>query len=98
MGILKKLAENLHIGRDGKKTEEATSSRKQVFDHTKVTVVYVLGGPGAGGWFGLFPNMESHSENLHTGKGTQCAKIVEDYGFVHLSGLSPHLASLSLLV
>ncbi|XP_042471042.1 UMP-CMP kinase 3-like [Zingiber officinale] len=32
----------------------------------KITVVFVLGGPGSG-------------------KGTQCAKIVENYGFTHLS-------------
>jgi len=37
-----------------------------VFDHNKVTVIFVLGGPGAG-------------------KGTQCARLVEDYGFSHLS-------------
>lgn len=37
-----------------------------VFDPAKVTVIYVLGGPGAG-------------------KGTQCANLVRDYGFVHLS-------------
>jgi len=36
------------------------------FDHDKVTVFYVLGGPGAG-------------------KGTQCSKLVEDFGFCHLS-------------
>lgn len=36
------------------------------FDASKVTVVFVLGGPGAG-------------------KGTQCARLVQDYGFVHLS-------------
>lgn len=36
------------------------------FDSSKVTVVFVLGGPGAG-------------------KGTQCAKLVQDYSFVHLS-------------
>jgi len=36
------------------------------FDHEKVTVIYVLGGPGAG-------------------KGTQCAKLVNDFGFCHLS-------------
>lgn len=34
--------------------------------HKKITVVFVLGGPGSG-------------------KGTQCAKIVENYGFTHLS-------------
>ncbi|KAJ7055178.1 UMP-CMP kinase [Mycena amicta] len=37
-----------------------------VFDHTKVTVIFVLGGPGAG-------------------KGTQCAYLVDDFGFCHLS-------------
>ncbi|KAF5386968.1 hypothetical protein D9615_001773 [Tricholomella constricta] len=36
------------------------------FDHRKVTVVYVLGGPGAG-------------------KGTQCGRLVEEFGFCHLS-------------
>ncbi|OZJ01771.1 hypothetical protein BZG36_05074 [Bifiguratus adelaidae] len=39
---------------------------KPVFDPKDVTVVFVLGGPGAG-------------------KGTQCARLKEDYGFVHLS-------------
>lgn len=37
-----------------------------VFDHKKVTVIFVLGGPGAG-------------------KGTQCARLVEDFAFCHLS-------------
>jgi len=37
-----------------------------VFDSSKVTVIFVLGGPGAG-------------------KGTQCARLVEDFGFCHLS-------------
>lgn len=36
------------------------------FDYRKVTVIYVLGGPGAG-------------------KGTQCVKLVEEFGFCHLS-------------
>jgi len=36
------------------------------FDHNKVMVIYVLGGPGAG-------------------KGTQCGRLVEDFGFCHLS-------------
>ncbi|KAG6910879.1 UMP-CMP kinase [Tephrocybe rancida] len=39
------------------------------FDSSKVTVIYVLGGPGAG-------------------KGTQCAKLVAEYGFCHLSDYS----------
>lgn len=43
----------------------------------KPTVVFVLGGPGAG-------------------KGTQCAKIVRDFGFTHLSAgelLREHMQS-----
>ncbi|KAK1782052.1 adenylate kinase-domain-containing protein [Copromyces sp. CBS 386.78] len=36
------------------------------FSPTDVTVIFVLGGPGAG-------------------KGTQCARLVRDYGFTHLS-------------
>ncbi|GAA5879494.1 hypothetical protein JCM1840_003427 [Sporobolomyces johnsonii] len=36
------------------------------FDPKEVTVIFVLGGPGAG-------------------KGTQCARLVNDYNFVHLS-------------
>ncbi|KAI1638568.1 uridylate kinase [Biscogniauxia mediterranea] len=36
------------------------------FSGDKVTVIFVLGGPGAG-------------------KGTQCARLVADYGFTHLS-------------
>ena len=36
------------------------------FSPEKVSVVFVLGGPGAG-------------------KGTQCANLVRDYGFTHLS-------------
>ncbi|WVN88030.1 uncharacterized protein L203_103229 [Cryptococcus depauperatus CBS 7841] len=41
-------------------------SEVPVFDSNKVTVIFVLGGPGAG-------------------KGTQCEKLVADYGFKHLS-------------
>jgi len=37
------------------------------FEQSKVTVIFVLGGPGAG-------------------KGTQCERLVKDYGFAHLSG------------
>ncbi|WVF65483.1 hypothetical protein IAT40_000211 [Kwoniella sp. CBS 6097] len=37
-----------------------------VFDQSKITVIFVLGGPGAG-------------------KGTQCERLVADYGFKHLS-------------
>lgn len=41
-------------------------SSTPVFNNQEVTVVFVLGGPGAG-------------------KGTQCAKLVQEFGFVHLS-------------
>jgi len=44
----------------------AESPSSPIFDHQKVTVIYVLGGPGAG-------------------KGTQCGKLVETFGFCHLS-------------
>jgi UMP-CMP kinase len=37
-----------------------------LYPQSEATVVFVLGGPGAG-------------------KGTQCARLVRDYGFVHLS-------------
>ncbi|KZS99313.1 UMP-CMP kinase [Sistotremastrum niveocremeum HHB9708] len=69
MPIIEKIADKLHLGSkpSGEATQEsATSTSTPVFDHTKVTVIFVLGGPGAG-------------------KGTQCAKVVQDYGFVHLS-------------
>ncbi|KAF8061439.1 UMP-CMP kinase [Lyophyllum atratum] len=42
------------------------SDTSPTFDSRKVTVAYVLGGPGAG-------------------KGTQCGRLVEDFGFCHLS-------------
>jgi len=49
-----------------RKGDKATESTKTAFDHEKVKVIFVLGGPGVG-------------------KGTQCANLVRDYGFVHLS-------------
>ena len=47
-----------------------TETASPVFDKSKITVIFVLGGPGVG-------------------KGTQCEKLVKDYGFVHLSGMYP---------
>jgi UMP-CMP kinase len=44
----------------------AVTRDKPLFSPDDVTVIFVLGGPGAG-------------------KGTQCAKLVSDYGFKHLS-------------
>jgi len=42
------------------------ATKKPTFSPQQVSVIFVLGGPGAG-------------------KGTQCANLVRDYGFVHLS-------------
>ncbi|KAI0596414.1 uridylate kinase [Biscogniauxia sp. FL1348] len=48
-------------------TAEALKNRTTpTFSSDNVTVIFVLGGPGAG-------------------KGTQCARLVADYGFTHLS-------------
>lgn len=44
----------------------AATRTESLWSPEKVTVIFVLGGPGAG-------------------KGTQCAKLVSDYGFKHLS-------------
>lgn len=44
----------------------ATTRTSPLWSVDKVTVIFVLGGPGAG-------------------KGTQCSKLVSDYGFKHLS-------------
>lgn len=44
----------------------APSKDTPTFSPQSVSVIYVLGGPGAG-------------------KGTQCANLVRDYGFKHLS-------------
>jgi len=57
MPVTDKIADALHI---------KTTEKKTAFDHSKITVIYVLGGPGAG-------------------KGTQCGRLVEDFGFCHLS-------------
>ncbi|ODV80899.1 UMP-CMP kinase [Suhomyces tanzawaensis NRRL Y-17324] len=41
-------------------------AKKAAFSDGQISVIYVLGGPGAG-------------------KGTQCANLVKDHGFIHLS-------------
>ncbi|KAL7283117.1 UMP-CMP kinase [Trametes coccinea BRFM310] len=78
--IVDKIAEALHIKKHEHQehaSAEASSSanptsastgaaQTPVFDHEKVKVFFVLGGPGAG-------------------KGTQCANLVQDFGFCHLS-------------
>lgn len=61
--IIDKIADALHLHKAPKETAVASPA----FDSSKVIVVFVLGGPGAG-------------------KGTQCARLVQDFGFCHLSG------------
>lgn len=55
-------------GAPGSASTAASTTTKSTpaFDPAHITVVYVLGGPGAG-------------------KGTQCAKLVSEKNFVHLS-------------
>lgn len=52
MPVLEKLAEKLHLKSPASKEESAkseTSMKKgPVFDNSKITVIFVLGGPGAG--------------------------------------------------
>lgn len=49
-----------------RRKEMPPSKPTPAFSPADVTVIFVLGGPGAG-------------------KGTQCARLVHDYGFTHLS-------------
>ncbi|KIO32455.1 hypothetical protein M407DRAFT_241372 [Tulasnella calospora MUT 4182] len=64
MGVIQKVKDALHIHKDP--AASSSGAQETVFDAKKVTVIFVLGGPGVG-------------------KGTQCANLVRDYGFVHLS-------------
>ena len=56
----------LPAAKAGKGTQGNSHKPSPAYDSALVTVIYVLGGPGAG-------------------KGTQCARLVEDQDFVHLS-------------
>lgn len=64
--IVDKIAHALHLGNIDSAATQSTSTTSSAFDHNKVTVFFVLGGPGAG-------------------KGTQCANLVKDFAFCHLS-------------
>ncbi|KAG7092202.1 UMP-CMP kinase [Marasmius oreades] len=59
--VIDKIAEALHLHKN-----RSTVASTPAFDEKKVTVIFVLGGPGAG-------------------KGTQCARLVQDHDFCHLS-------------
>lgn len=82
----------------GDKSHETSSPQAKAFDHDKVKVVFVLRGPGVGMLHYLcklspLPMLKS----VYAGKGTQCANLVRDYGFVHLSGrVFDHLFHYSL--
>lgn len=56
---------SISIQKSGPK-ELVEPEKQKAFKNGDVSVIFVLGGPGAG-------------------KGTQCANLVKDYGFVHLS-------------
>ncbi|CAO2649082.1 Nn.00g100310.m01.CDS01 [Neocucurbitaria sp. VM-36] len=64
------LSEGLHLERNANMPAieklGATTRTSPLWSDKDVTVIFVLGGPGAG-------------------KGTQCQKLVSDYGFKHLS-------------
>lgn len=70
MPIFDKIAEKLHLKSPASKKEftksETDMKKEPALDNSKITVIFVLGGPGAG-------------------KGTQCVKLVEEFGFCHLS-------------
>jgi len=71
MTVLNTIAEKLHLKSPATKEEPAKSNetganKGPAFSNSKITVIFVLGGPGAG-------------------KGTQCEKLVREFGFCHLS-------------
>jgi UMP-CMP kinase len=92
--ITDKIANALHLHSRNKDEHHAASSSAQpeatgpikspVFDSSKVTVLFVLGGPGVGKLM-LTLWLVASVDHL-PGKGTQCANLVNDFGFCHLSG------------
>lgn len=60
------IATSLYNKDEPKSAIEPEKKKSPAFADGEISVIFVLGGPGAG-------------------KGTQCAKLVNDHGFVHLS-------------
>jgi UMP-CMP kinase len=107
--LVEKIADALHIPGVHKREGEASAAaataegeaKKPIFEKEKVTVIFVLGGPGAGMSLSFFPSLlpffflpSPHTpcqlkliiSNIHhLGKGTQCSLLVEKYSFSHLS-------------
>jgi len=81
--FIEKIADALHL----------PAAHKPIFDKEKVTVIFVLGGPGAGVCSFLFRlplfffslSVMLNFCASHAGKGTQCSLLVEKYNFSHLS-------------
>lgn len=48
MGLIQKAAEVLHIHKDRQAASSTSGAQATVFDPKKVTVIFVLGGPGVG--------------------------------------------------
>ena len=92
---MEKIADALHIPH--RHHQEAPKEEAQpaaeaakptpVFDSEKVTVIFVLGGPGAGESRPCRHTQHRLTRLSLQGKGTQCANLVHDFGFCHLSGV-----------
>lgn len=67
----------------------ATETKKPILEKEKVTVVFVLGGPGAGVSFSPYTLHVQLgliiSNTPRLGKGTQCGLLVKEFNFCHLS-------------
>ncbi len=88
--FVEKIADALHLPGAHKRGDEVEgTTNRPIFEKEKVTVIFVLGGPGAG-VSPLFPLPHTPIELIighapHSGKGTQCSLLVEKYNFSHLS-------------
>jgi UMP-CMP kinase len=101
--LVEKIADALHLPGAHKRDDQAVATaegeiKKPIFEKEKVTVIFVLGGPGAGVSLSLSLSLLSFppptrqaqlkliiSNVPPLGKGTQCSLLVEKYNFSHLS-------------